>query len=297
MMFKRYNRRRRLLDRAARYLEPEELAHGQVHRGRLFLFDASFRLTRSGDLEAVDIPDDEWLRDRAQSESEPERTWQVIAFLKTRRMAEPDEVVRRARTGELYDENYFTKRGGGAPYVDYPLESGGHEGIVAVAPQMAQELKDVGATNVLDMGAATGHLVREIERVGIEAAGVDISDWAIENRVTDSVVKGTALDLPFPDDHFDTITSQDFMEHMHPDDLPQVLTEQVRVTKTGAHIFHLIPYYDSDEPFQLDAHLCQASQKWWLELFERTPGIELVRPDVGGDAERILERHIELRRV
>lgn len=285
------------MDGAARYLEPAELAHGQVHRGRLFIFDASFRLTRSGELEAVDIPDDEWLRERAASNPEPERTWEVIAFLKTRRMAPPEDVVRRARTGELYDENYFTKRGGGAPYVNYPLESDGHEGIVAVAPQMAQELKDVGATRVLDMGAATGHLVREIERVGLEAAGIDISDWAIENRVTEAVVKGTALDLPFPDGHFDTITSQDFMEHMHPDDLPQVLAEQVRVTKTGAHIFHLIPYYDSDEPFQLDAHLCQASQRWWLDLFERTPGIELVRPDVGGDADRILERHVELRRV
>lgn len=290
-------KRRKAWTAAKRYFEPDELASAKWTGGELRIADAAFSLDASGrDLAVAAIPDDPWLVEEVGKLNGRDKVWAVAAFLKVRRLNSPDEIIRRARTGELYDENYFTKRGGGGPYVGYPAVSsteGPEDGRLVIA----RELRAAGCERVLDLGAATGVMVKALQDLGVEAAGIDISDWAIENRVTDAVVKGTALALPFGSEEFDTVISQDFMEHVHPDDLPTVLREQVRVTRPGARIFHLIPYYDADEPFQLDAHLCQASRDWWRRLFEATPGIEIARLDVGEDAPSFLDRHIELKRL
>jgi hypothetical protein len=76
----------------------------------------------------VKVPDDPWLREHVTDLAPSEAAWEVVAFLKVRRLATPNEVIERARTGELYDESYFTKRGGGAPYIGYPRELTGFEG-------------------------------------------------------------------------------------------------------------------------------------------------------------------------
>jgi SAM-dependent methyltransferase len=292
----RLGNRRRLLEVASRYFEPEELASAEVGARRLRVGQAEFGVSRDGQRLIVrKVPDDSWLRDHVQALEDEERTWAVVAYLKVRTINDPDEVIRRARTGELYDENYFTKRGGGGPYIDYPLQSEGETETERRA--IADETAARNPGRVLDLGAATGVLVKDLEDRGVEAAGIDISDWAIENRLTDSVVKGTALDLPFEDESFDTIISQDFMEHVHPDDMAKVLAEQVRVTRPGGHLLHLIPFYDADEPFQLDAHLCQANRGWWIKMFEQTPGIKVSRPDKGPEAKKMLDRHVELIRL
>ena len=289
----RLSNRRRLREAAKRYFEPEELATAEFRVRVLRLGDAEFGLARGRtDLVVRRVPADPWLQDHVSALDEAESVWAVAAYLKVRTLNDPDDIVRRARTGELYDENYFTKRGGGGPYIGYPKQSDGDSdsGRIAIADETAAR----NPGRVLDLGAATGVLVKDLEDRGVEAAGIDISDWAIENRLTNSVVKGTALDLPFEDESFDTVISQDFMEHVHPDDLPKVLAEQVRVTRPGGHLLHLIPYYDADEPFQLDAHLCQANREWWMNLFEQTPGIRVSRPDKGPEAKKLLDRHVEL---
>lgn len=289
----RLSNRRRLGVAAARYFEPEELSAAVFTARKLRLGGAEFGLARGGEsLTVVRVPNDPWLLEHVDGLAEPERVWAVAAYLKVRTLNDPDEIIRRARSGELYDENYFTKRGGGGPYIGYPRESDGDSEYARKA--IADETAARNPGRVLDLGAATGVLVKDLEDRGVESAGIDISDWAIENRLTDSVVKGTALDLPFEDESFDTVISQDFMEHMHPDDLPKVLAEQVRVTRPGGHLLHLIPYYDAGEPFQLDAHLCQANREWWMGLFEQTPGIRVGRPDKGPEAEKLLDRHVEL---
>lgn len=295
-MLNRSEGRRNLVAAASKYFDPAELSLAKVRRGTLRLGDARFGLAEDGSsLIVLRVPEDPWLTAHVQNLDEEERMWAVAAFLKVRTINSPEEVIDRARSGELYDENYFTKRGGGGPYVGYPLQSNGD--FDAARKAIADETAARNPGRVLDLGAATGVLVKDLEDRGVEAAGIDISDWAIEHRLTDSVVKGSALDLPFESESFDTVISQDFMEHVHPDDLPKVLAEQVRVTRSGGHLLHLIPYYDADEPYQLDAHLCQVNREWWQRLFEQTPGIRVVRMDRGPEAEKLLDRHVELERI
>jgi SAM-dependent methyltransferase len=282
---------------ARRYFTPEELTAAEVRGRRLAVADAEFRLVLEGGrptLELVTTPEDAWLRELLSTIDGDQLIWETVAFLKVRRLSTPDEVVQKARSGELYDESYFTKRGGGAPYVGYPLEYNGYAGS---APRIADELIRVYAPDrVLDVGCATGVLVRELEQRGAKAAGIDLSTWAVDNAVTESVVLGSAMKLPWDDSSFDVVFSQDFMEHIHPDDLPHVLAEQVRVVRPSGVIIHLIPFYPFEAPAQIDAHLCEASRQWWLELLSSVPNVQVSRePDESAD--ELLGRMVELRPV
>jgi SAM-dependent methyltransferase len=283
---------KRTIEAARQYFTDEELKYADARRDRLTLFDAVFE-RRGDDLVVVTVPNDPWLRDYVGSLPPEQAIWEVAAFVKVRRISTPEQVVDRARSGELYDESYFTKRGGGAPYVGYPLELNGSQGNFS---SLASEINaQFAPRRLLDVGCATGHLVKELRDQGVAAEGIDFSQWAVDHAVT-PVVRGSALELPWSDQEFDAVISQDFMEHMHPDDLPEVLAEQVRVVEPGGSIAHLIPFYDTDPPVQVDAHLCQATRDWWLRFLRSQPGIEVVHePDEA--APRILDRYVHLRRT
>jgi SAM-dependent methyltransferase len=283
---------KRTVEAARRYFTEEELAHADARRDRLTIFDAVFR-RRDDDLVVEAIPDDPWLRDYVSSVPPEQAVWEVAAFIKVRRISTPEQVVNRARSGDLYDESYFTKRGGGAPYVGYPLELNGSQGNFA---SLSTEIRSrFEPRRLLDVGCATGHLVKALRDEGLEADGIDFSQWAVDHAVT-PVVRGSALELPWQDGTFDTVISQDFMEHMHPDDLPKVIAEQVRVLAPGGSIAHLIPFYDTDPPVQVDAHLCQATRDWWLRFLRAQPGVEVVHePDE--TAPSLLDRYVHLQRV
>jgi len=67
------------------------------------------------------------------------------------------------------------------------------------------------------------------------------------------------------------LSSQDYMEHIHPDDLSAVLKEQKRVLKKNGIALHFIPFYkDFKSPVQIDAHLCTANRSWWKNILEQT---------------------------
>jgi SAM-dependent methyltransferase len=283
---------KRTIEAARQYFTDEELAYADARRDTLKIFDAEFR-RRGSELVVKTVPDDPWLREYVASLPDNQAVWEVAAFVKVRRISTPEQVVDKARSGELYDESYFTKRGGGAPYVGYPLELNGFQGNFAT---LAAEIRTrFEPRRLLDVGCATGHLVKALREGSISAEGIDFSQWAVDHAVT-PVVQGSALDLPWVESEFDTVISQDFMEHMHPDDLPAVIAEQVRVVEPGGLIAHLIPFYDTDPPVQVDAHLCQATRDWWLRFLQAQPGVEVVHePDEA--AELLLDRYVHLRRV
>ena len=63
---------------------------------------------------------------------------------------------------------------------------------------------------VLDVGCAKGFLVKDLLALGIDAYGIDISEYAITNsepEVTGRLHVGNANNLPFPDNSFQAIIS------------------------------------------------------------------------------------------
>ena len=97
-----------------------------------------------------------------------------------------------------------------------------------------------GAT-VLDVGCGvgmyTGAFRRETDRVfGIE---IEFERVAVAHRRVDTVVQSPGERLPFPNDTFDLVFSNEVLEHV--DDDRACVAEMVRVTRPGGRVIAFVP--------------------------------------------------------
>ena len=102
---------------------------------------------------------------------------------------------------------------------------------------------------VLDIGCAKGFLVHDFREAlpGLEAVGLDISDYAIATAMPD--VKpflrvGTAAELPYPDHHFDLVVSVNTLHNLYLPDLFKSLREIERVGRR--HKFIVLDSYRNE---------------------------------------------------
>lgn len=80
----------------------------------------------------------------------------------------------------------------------------------------------------LDVGCARGFLVKALRRLGIDAWGCDISEWAVEN--CDPEVKGF-IHLTRQHQEYDFVHLKDCGEHIDPDVLAGMVDELIGVAR------------------------------------------------------------------
>lgn len=86
----------------------------------------------------------------------------------------------------------------------------------------------------LDVGAARGFVVEALRELGVDARGVDISEWAVEHaadgarghlRVGDAIAG-----LDDADDSAELVTVLETLEHLPPEAVPRTVAELARVS-------------------------------------------------------------------
>jgi SAM-dependent methyltransferase len=92
---------------------------------------------------------------------------------------------------------------------------------------------------VLEVGCGRGDVLTELAERGRVCVGIEPSEKMIDMcpphpRV--SLHVGTAERLEFPDEFFHAVFSQQVLEHLHPDDVPQHLMDAFRVLRPGGFI-------------------------------------------------------------
>lgn len=100
--------------------------------------------------------------------------------------------------------------------------------------------------SVLDVGCGTGLLVKFLSTSGFRAVGCDIEDEAIKaakNLNNIDLVKASAINLPFPNNSFDCITSISVVEHLRPQEVKKFIKESKRILKPGGFIFIVTPNF------------------------------------------------------
>lgn len=90
------------------------------------------------------------------------------------------------------------------------------------------------AVNALDVGCATGFVVEALRELGVDAAGVDVSRYAVEHAAPGARGHIREADvhrgLPFGDRAFDLVTALETLEHLDPRDVPGAVAELARVS-------------------------------------------------------------------
>ena len=142
-------------------------------------------------------------------------------------------------------------------YQDFPI----HEQVVELIRSRNPE-------RVLDVGCAMGFVVKRLREKGIDACGVDISNYAI-SRASEEVKPylqvASAHELPFPPQSFDLIYCASVLEHIPEDFTDKVIAEFKRVAKRAIlGIAYKDPYSALDEHSDI-SHVNIKDEIWWRE--------------------------------
>ncbi len=135
------------------------------------------------------------------------------------------------------------------------------------ADPIVDQILKLGGGRMLDVGCGMCLLVLRLRERGIDARGLDIAKRTIEegNRQAPGCFElGSILDIPYPEDSFDTVVCTDVLEHLAEQDVPKALSELNRVTRRS--VFATIATRpDRDNKW----HLTVKDRKWWEDrIFE-----------------------------
>jgi SAM-dependent methyltransferase len=176
------------------------------------------------------------------------------------RPADADEPETPAPAGDTFGAFYY-QHDCGTPYERSPEWLGYFD-------QLADHIVEgLAPTRVLDAGCALGLLVEKLRARGVEAWGVDISEFAI-SQVDESVRQYCAvgsLTEPLPDGfptHFDLVTCIEVVEHMQPADGEVTIK---RLASVGDRIF----FSSSPNDYAEATHVNVQPSEHWSALFAR----------------------------
>lgn len=178
----------------------------------------------------------------------------------------------------LYDENYYETGliKGISGYVNYSWMP---ELTLKMAHHLICELKIGPTDTLLDFGCAKGFLVKAMRILGVDAYGVDVSNYAISQCPTDVVKFCQQISCDDKDAgftrHYNWMLSKDVFEHIEEDQLRKIMTA---AHKFVDHMFLVIPLGKDDTSGQFViaeydkdiTHVTAKTAQWWQKLFEET---------------------------
>lgn len=112
---------------------------------------------------------------------------------------------------------------------------------VPIAQRMQEYYGLTGRDRILDIGCAKGFLLHDFRQIipGVRVAGVDISQYGIENAVESVrpyLVVGSADDLPFPDKSFDLVISINTVHNLDLARCKRAIREMERVSRRHKYL-------------------------------------------------------------
>ena len=118
-------------------------------------------------------------------------------------------------------------------------------------------------TNAIEFGCGKGPRVYAMKNVGIEAKGIEISEFAVNNKIHHDVYHGSVLDFEWQ--NFDLAIAYDLLEHISYEDLDDAI--QNLYDSTNKHILVSVPVI-GDPNLEADpTHIIKEDREWWVKQF------------------------------
>lgn len=140
---------------------------------------------------------------------------------------------------------------------------------------------------ILDAGCGPGLLVLMLRELGLDATGVDMSEYALKTspeNVSLFLSKGSILDLPFNAEEFDLVVCREVLEHLTVLEIAQAVNELCRVSSRFVYITTRFAHspdnmFDVETEFEADPTHITCMNKSLLRLFFVLKGFRS-RPDL-----------------
>ena len=160
---------------------------------------------------------------------------------------------------EIYNQEYYHTDCGPIPYEEpeqWEIFFG------AIADRIVQDLRP---RTVLDAGCAMGYLVAALRERGVEAYGIDISDYAIccvREDIRPYCAVGSLLD-PLPEglpEQYDVVVTIEVLEHLYADAGKKAIQNLCSLADT-------VIFSSSPDDFTEKTHLNVQQREYWARLF------------------------------
>ena len=167
---------------------------------------------------------------------------------------------------------------------------------------MAEVVAALGPRTALELGCASGAVMRCLDELGVRAEGVEISAMAVARaapEVRPRIHHGDLLGVPLAGS-YDVVFGLDVFEHLNPNRLDEYLARVAAAAASGGHVFANVPAFGADpvfgtvfpfylggwqedaaagrvftklhvdeQGFPLHGHLVWADWAFWVSRFER----------------------------
>lgn len=173
----------------------------------------------------------------------------------------------------LYNEEWAKRN----PFWVYGFDEKAKRRSEGIAPYLIMETFDLwDGKKVLDAGCGFGYLAKFLSEFGADVIGLDYSDYFVDNKVYQNIVKADMTNLPCKDKSFDLVISRENFEHLTVEQADQAFEEMVRVSKKWIYmtiwINHDKDASDTEVLSDLDSdptHITFATRKFWLNRFQK----------------------------
>lgn len=160
---------------------------------------------------------------------------------------------------EIYNEEYYHNGCGPIPYEE-PEHWVEFFGMIA-----DRIVNDLHPRTVLDAGCAMGYLVAALRDRGVEAYGVDISEYAI-SKVREDVrpfCRVASLTEAFSNDllqHYDLVVTIEVLEHLYAEDGKKAIANLCKCADT-------VLFSSTPDDFEERTHVNVQQREYWARLF------------------------------
>lgn len=173
----------------------------------------------------------------------------------------------------MYGRGYF-ELGEGSNYINYGDDPGWEPTVRELHHWLPRH------SAILEIGAAKGYFVRAARLSGFRCVGVDVSEYAVREAVSEVQWCDITQGLYFTDSAFDAVVSWEVLEHVPEDDIPPLAEEMDRVLRPGGLQVHrigvLIPGREA-EFFSDVTHVTPWERARWARVwsdYEHSPVVE-----------------------
>ena len=133
-------------------------------------------------------------------------------------------------------------------------------------------IKHFAPAKTLDVGCAKGFIVKALYDRGVDAYGIDASEYAVSKvpeEVNGRVKLGLASDLIYNNNEFDLVTIFDVLEHIPEELADQTCAELLRVSSNWVLVYVVTRH----EPDDIDpTHINIKPRGWWKAKFVELGG-------------------------